>query len=554
VGNNQQLPPAEAFRSLFESAPALFMVLDPELNIVGVSDEYLKATMTRRSDVLGHGLFEVFPDNPDDPNADGVRNLHASLQRVLKEKVRDTMAVQKYDIRRPESEGGGFEIRYWSPLNSPVFDENGNISYIIHRAEDVTEYYERSEEMEREIVMRSQELQHTNDKLRTTNDALEVAAAAKSDFLSRMSHELRTPMTAILGFGQLLQMQDLDPESKEWTGLMLKAADHLLQLLDDVLDISRLETGNLSMSVEPVPVGTVVNEAFGLIRPLVERYGVTLNESIGETLHYYVLADRQRLRQVLINFLSNAAKYNRPGGTVSVSVDKVDSKHIRVSVSDTGRGLSEESVKKLFRPFERLDAQQSGIEGIGLGLALSRNLVDRMGGEIGVESVPGEGSTFWFEFPSVEPASLKEPTAAETIIDVRDYDGPKTVLYVEDTAANVRLVQEIFKRRPGITFLSVMTGGTALDMAREHQPDLLLLDLHLPDIGGDEVLRRLQADEATKHIPVVILSADATHDQPDRLIAAGARTYLTKPIEITKLLEVTDHVLDEQPSGATSGD
>lgn len=547
------------FQLLFESVPGLYLVLDPELTIVAVSNEYLRATMTQRSSILGRALFEVFPDNPNDPEATGVSNLRSSLNRVLTDRTSDTMAVQKYDIRRPEGEGGGFEVRYWSPVNTPVLNANQEVIYIIHRVEDVTEFVrlqqaesaqqqftdellQQTKQMEMEIVQRSQELQRANNQLRDTNASLQIASAAKNDFLSRMSHELRTPMTAILGFGQLLQMKDIDEESFEWTSLMLKAAEHLLELLDDVLDISRIETGNLSLSVEPVPVSVVLNDAFGLIRPLAKSYDVTLNENFGPTDHY-ALADCQRLRQVLINLLSNAAKYNRRGGTISVDVVETAGERIRISISDTGLGLSEIAIGKLFQAFERLDAQQSGIEGIGLGLALSRNLVEQMGGTIEVHSVVGQGSTFSVEFPSVEPATLDVTHDNEAIADVRTYSQQKCVLYVEDTTANIRLMEEIFKRRPEVTFLSVMSGGIALDMIREHHPDLVLLDLHLPDIGGEEVMRRIRADESTQDIPIVILSADATHDQPQHLIAEGVTAYLTKPIEIAKLLEIADNLL-----------
>jgi signal transduction histidine kinase len=265
------------FRSLFESAPGCYLVLDPELVIVAVSDAYLHATMTRREDILGRGLFEVFPDNPDDPDATGVGNLRASLDRVRHGRVSDTMAVQKYDIRRPEAEGGGFEIRYWSPLNTPVLRADGDLAYIIHRVEDVTEFVrlqergteqqQRNARMEAEILQRSKELQAANRQLR-------AADAAKSEFLSRMSHELRTPLNAILGFGQLLQLDELSDQQHDSLDHILSGARHLLALINEVLDIAAIEAGGLQVSLEPVAAA----EAVMLMRPLADQHGIVLVE------------------------------------------------------------------------------------------------------------------------------------------------------------------------------------------------------------------------------------------------------------------------------------
>ena len=267
------------FKALFEAAPGLYLVLDPRLRIVAVSDAYLAATMTKRDEILGRGIFDVFPDNPDDPNATGVSNLRASLERVRDRRLPDTMAVQKYDIRRPEEEGGGFEVRYWSPVNSPVLDERGRLGYIIHRVEDVTEFVrlkefgsaqeavtsalrERTTWMEAEIVRRSDELQEANKELR-------AASAAKNEFLSRMSHELRTPLAVIIGFGDLLSRStDLDEQKQNWVAMILKASDHLLSLVNEVLDLARIEAGRISLSLEPVDVAETFRETIELTLPL----------------------------------------------------------------------------------------------------------------------------------------------------------------------------------------------------------------------------------------------------------------------------------------------
>lgn len=346
------------FRALFESAPALCLVLDPQLRIVAVSDAYLKATMTVRAEIMGRDIFEVFPDNPDDPHATGVANLRASLERALHQRVPDTMAVQQYDVARPDAGGGGFEVRYWSPRNTPVIGADGRVAYLIHQVEDVTEFVllqqqgdraqqqtdqlrERTEQMQAEILRRSRELHEANQALRAASDA-------KNEFLSRVSHELRTPLNAILGFSELLTLGELDTEPREWAGLIFKAGRHLLALLNDVLDIARIEGGNLSMSVEPVPVDALINDALDLVRPLAEAGGVRVAPTRRLPEDLCVAADRQRLRQVLLNLLSNAIKYNHPGGSVAVIVEHRRGQWLRIRVMDTGRGIAPESLSKLF--------------------------------------------------------------------------------------------------------------------------------------------------------------------------------------------------------------
>lgn len=543
------------FRLLFESAPGLYLVLDVDLRIVAVSDAYLAATMTRREDIVGRGIFEVFPDNPDDPGATGVANLRASLQRVLHGRAPDAMAVQKYDVQRPAAEGGGFEVRYWSPLNTPVLGSDRQVGFIIHRVEDVTELVRlqqqgsqdrrRSDELEQRSVEMQMEILRRSHQLQEANKALRAADAAKNDFLSRASHELRTPLNAILGFADLLSLTDLDPERQEWVSIVVKAGRHLLALLNDVLDISRIEGGHLSLSMEAISVERLISDAFDLVRPLADTNGVELRPPPMATENLYVAADNQRLRQVLLNLLSNAIKYNHVGGVVAVTVGHRATGRLSIGVMDTGRGMSQDALGRLFTPFERLDAAQAGIEGTGLGLVLSRHLVENMGGTMEVSSLVGRGSTFTVELPTLDAPAPVEQVRRDPVVARRDYGTARTILYVEDMVENVRLVERILERRPGVTLIPAMLAGVALDLAREHQPDLVLLDLHLPDLPGEEVMRRLRADEATLHIPVVVLSADATQRHVDELLAAGAVGYLTKPIDVKRLLETVDATFGE---------
>jgi signal transduction histidine kinase/CheY-like chemotaxis protein len=513
-------------------------VLDPDLRIVAVSDAYVAATMIRRDDVLGRGIFDVFPDNPDDPAATGVGNLRASLERVRRTGRVDTMAVQKYDIRRPQSEGGGFEVRYWSPVNSPVLDDRRRVRYIIHRVEDVTEFVqlrERGEGMEAEILRRSQELQAANAELRK-------AGEAKNEFLSRMSHELRTPLAAILGFSELLGTRELGEKPDGWARMIHVAGEHLLTLVDEIMDLSRIEAGTVGISTEAVPLRPLVDEAFQLMRPVAAGHDITLYEPAftGTTAAGYVLADRQRLTQVVINLISNAIKYNRHRGTVTVEVE-ADDGCMRLSVADTGEGIDPDMLPRLFTPFERLGAAASGIEGTGLGLALSRRLVEAMGGRIGVRSRRHVGTTFWVELQAARPAAVEAASGAgDGLLATREYPSELRVLYVEDVVANVRLVEEIFARRPSIRLIPAMLGRLAIELARDHHPHLIFLDLHLPDMTGADVLAALRADAATRGVPVVILTADATRREIEKLRRLGARSYETKPIGMRRLLEVVD--------------
>ena len=550
---------APDYRALFEAAPGCYLVLDPDLRIIAVTDAYLEATMTEREAIVGQNLFEVFPDNPDDPEATGTTNLRASLDRVRRHLVADPMPVQKYDIRRPDAEGGGFEVRYWSPLNCPVLADDATLAYIIHRVEDVTDFValsqrsaereqltadlqRRMEAMELEILQRASEIQAANVRLQSADDA-------KNEFLSRISHELRTPLTAMLGFSELLGRSQLTDEQRDWASTVYKSGRHLLALLNDVLDIARIEEGQLAISLEAIPLARLVDDAVEMAQPIADAKGIRVRCELSDVGGCYVRADQQRARQVLINLLSNAVKYNRPEGTVTVRAVAVEP-DIRVDVVDTGRGLSKEEQKRLFVPFERLDAARDGIEGTGLGLALSRELVERMGGRLQLESVPGVGSTFSVLLPTVEPAALEPDLRRRRRKPaVRRYEGRRQVLYLDDVADNITLVAEMLKARPDVELLPATRGEAALELARTHDPDLALVDLHVPDISGQEVLRRLRADPLTHHIPVVILTADATARQRASLERAGADRYLTKPLCHDDLLAVVDQFLT---SGARS--
>ena len=382
------------------------------------------------------------------------------------------------------------------------------------------------------------------EELRLARDEAQRASAAKSEYLSRMSHELRTPLTAILGYSDLLELRIPREDQLEAIAAIQRASEQLLSLVNDVLDIARIESGRERLALESVSVSAVVDECLRLVTPAAMERRIHLGTDFGDIEQAYVRADRQRLAQALLNLLSNAVKYSGDGARVTVRTGLAD-KRLRISVADTGPGLDETQQEALFQPFERLGAERTTIQGTGLGLALTKKLVEAMRGEIGVKTAPGMGSTFWITLDRAEPSEVQR------VESVRDMTVPiseqRTVLYVEDNLSTITLMEEIFAMRPQIHLITAMQGGLTLDLARQHHPDLIVLDLQLPDIAGDEVLRRLRRDPRTAPIPVVMFSADATERQVKRLLSAGARAYLTKPAKVKEFLSTLDEVLSVPP-------
>ena len=393
-------------------------------------------------------------------------------------------------------------------------------------------------------------------ELREARKVAEDANQSKSQFLSRMSHELRTPLNAVIGFGQLLELEPLDEPQRDSVAQILKGGRHLLDLINEVLDISRIEAGELALSPEAVHVPELVQEAVALVQPLANQRGIQLVADRSEAADCYVFTDRQRAKQILLNLLSNAVKYNRTRGAVAVSCELSADDRVRISVTDTGPGIPAELMGHLFTAFERLGAEHTGVEGTGIGLALSKRLAEAMGGDITVESTLGKGSTFSVDLPRVEDplqrydrlngAGAHQPAAPEPHQPDVEH---AVVLHIEDNLSNLKLIERIVAQRPGVEVVAAMHGRLGLELARERRPALVLLDLHLPDMGGEVVLDELRRDPTTASIPVVIVSADATSGQIHRLIDAGATAYLTKPIDVRELLTVLDEALGNPPNG-----
>ncbi|MHB1640472.1 MAG: ATP-binding protein [Candidatus Dormibacteria bacterium] len=380
--------------------------------------------------------------------------------------------------------------------------------------------------------------------------AAQSANQAKTEFLSRMSHELRTPLNAILGFGQLLELEPRSADDQESVDQILKAGRHLLDLINEILDMARIEQGRLSLSMEPVEAHEIIQESLQLLGPIADRAGCELRFEPSATPRM-VVADRQRLKQVMLNLLSNSLKYNRPGGSVVVDFVEGSSQRVGIRVSDTGIGISADLIPRLFSPFDRLGREGGSIGGTGLGLALSKSLVEAMNGTVAVTSVEGLGTQVTVELASVAAAGAGEPSSGplQTQDAGRSGQPDGTMLYVEDNLSSLRLVERLLRGRPLVRLLPALQGQIGLDLAAEHAPKLILLDQHLPDLDGMEVLRRLRSHPATARSAIYLLTADASLGQRERFLAAGATGYLTKPVDVKELLGVLDQVLTATAAG-----
>ncbi|MCU1365081.1 MAG: sensor hybrid histidine kinase [Ilumatobacteraceae bacterium] len=409
-----------------------------------------------------------------------------------------------------------------------LFDDDRQLTGYAHVTRDETE---------RRIVEAS---------TRTTTEQARRVTAATDDFLSRMSHELLTPLNAILGFGQVLNLDDLSPTQRECVDRIVMAGDHLLDLVDEVLGLTTLRSGAMRLSLASVHVSSAVADAVYMMRPLADRRGVSV---MVEPMPNdpYVRADRRRLHQVLVNLLENAIKHNPDDGEVRVRCAPVEGGRVRLTVVDAGLGLTESDLGRLFEPFERLSAARSQVAGKGLGLALTKHLVEAMDGSVGVSSRVGEGCSFWIDLPVTAPIAEADARLARPPITAEPAREARRVLYVEDNMSNVRLVERVLARHPLALLTVATTGGAALERVfdDDDQPDVIFLDLHLPDMSGEDVLARVRADPRTANIPVVVLTADATSERSDRLFALGANAYLTKPFDIYQLLDIIDDPTDQ---------
>jgi PAS domain S-box-containing protein len=509
-----ELQEAKAFlEQLIASSPSMIFRFEPEtLNATYVSPNVGWLLGFTVEEVIGVPGFWEAIIHPDDREL-VIGRLHEAI---------DATVVQIEQEYRCRSKDGRY--RWFFNLLRIEYDDDARPTGILGYALDI-EDRKAAEEEARLAKLES-----------------ERANRAKSVFLSRMSHDLRTPLNAVLGFAQVLEMDGLPPEQLDSVQQILKGGRHLLELINEVLDIARIEAGHISLSPEAVPLTEVVQQVTDLMQPLAAARGIRVSVDLRPDCAPYIHADRQRLKQILLNLLGNAVKYNRERGQVIVSCSPRPDGWVRTSVSDTGAGILPEKIALIFRPFERLGAERTGVEGTGLGLAVSKGLTEAMGGTIGVESEIDRGTTFWVEFPAGEApdnAAVEAPPAPRA----RETEPQGTILYIEDNSSNVRLLERLLRRRGGVRLISTASGEDGIERAARDRPDLILLDLHLPDLPGEEVLRRLWSNPATRSLPVAVLSADATPAQRHRLLASGAVAYLTKPLNIASLLELIDQRL-----------
>jgi PAS domain S-box-containing protein len=546
-------------QSLFESLPGLFLILTPELKIVSASDAYLEATMTRRADLIGRGVFEVFPDNPDDTDATGVSNLRSSFDRVLQTAAPNTMAIQKYDIRRPD---GVFEERYWSPINSPVLGADGRIEYLVHRVEDVTEFMRqksqpasdtvqlrsRMEQMETEIFRNSQQLQAANQKLHDANAQLQQAKAdaeaanrAKSTFLSTMSHEIRTPMNAILGYAQLmLRDPGLGADAKANLKIIGRSGEHLLSLINDVLDMSKIEAGRTELNPATFNLSRLLDDLAAMFRLRAGTKALRFEMFSGGEAVPYVVGDQGKIRQVLINLLGNAVKFTQLGQiTLRVTLEqRADQLWLSASVEDTGAGIRDEDQKKLFEPFSQGRSGLDSLRGTGLGLAISRNYARLMGGDITVSSNPGVGSVFRFEIPigRGDAGVAVRGAALRRVVSIQKGQEPPKILVVDDHSENRDWLMKLLTSI-GFSVRGADNGAAAVRTWEEWKPRLILMDVHMPVMDGLEATGKIKGDPRGTETIVVVLTASAMDDDRRAVARSGADDFIAKPCQEDELLE-----------------
>ena len=459
------------------------------------------------------------------------------------------------------------------PINfsaSPVYDENGNLFSFIGIARDITEKKKQETEilnlnssLEQKVKERTKQLNLLNSnlsleielrkqgeiELETAKVELELAIASKNDFFSRVSHELRTPLNGILGFAQLLEMGELDPRQKKGVNQVMKSGKQLLSLVNDVLELSKTESTSISTSLEPVQLYGILLETIEMCQPFAKENNIKLELEILKSENYYVLADYQKLTQVLLNLLTNAIKYNYQNGLVKVKMESILNEKVRISITDTGKGIAATEMSKLFKPFQRIETEITEMTGTGLGLAVTKKLIEAMNGTIGVESTAGKGSTFWIELPQIE--GLLEVHNREIIFEAAlsttNNAITSTLLYIENNNANLQLVKQLIKtKRPSIKLITHILGNDAVKLALEYKPNAILLDLDLPDIHGSEVLKLLLKEPKTKAIPVIILSANDKDNQIKNLLNLGAKAYLTKPLDLLEFLKVLDEAINNE--------
>jgi len=485
----------DLLESVLGGAPDVVTVISREGVIIFANDAVSSVFGVSPTDVVGRSVYDMDSVHPDDRE-----QLRASFRRLLGGEL--MVDRRRFRINHPDGHLIVLEVR-----RKILLDEELQVLAAVSVATDVTEQVD----LERQLYQ---------------------ANRAKSEFLKRMSHELRTPLNSILGFAQLLELDDLTSSQYESLRHISRAGSHLLDLINEILDMARIDAGKLDLSLEPVSLSEVVREVADVMQPQAEQFDVAVDVTTIRVPH--VLADRQRLRQAITNLVSNAIKYNRRGGLVRIHADTTTNGQVRLTVTDTGPGIPADRHGAVFAPFERLGAEQTTIEGTGVGLTLAKRVIEAMGGAIGFDSTVGLGSTFWVELDPV-PQGLPEPDLEPVRSEATIQLPAGKILYIEDDPANLTFMERALERHPGVELIPASLGRLGLQLANEDPPDMVLLDVHLPDMAGIDVLRRLRANPMTAGIPVVALSADASAKQVRLMLQEGAVAYMYKPIDVGEL-------------------
>jgi len=507
-------------RSLIEASLDPLVTISAQGEITEVNEASVQATGVPREQLIGTDFSDYFTDP---------KEARASYQKVFSDGL-----VRDYPLAIRHTSGRIMDVLY----NAAVYkDDNGQVQGVLVSARDVTERKRLD-----------QALQETNIELERAKSMAEKANLAKSNFLSSMSHELRSPLNAILGFAQLMDSDNPPATQSQKASIdqILHAGWYLLELINEILDLAVIESGKLSLSEEPILLAEVMLECQAMIEPQAQKRGITLIFPQFEN-PCFVRADRTRLKQVLINLLSNAIKYNVKKGSVEVVCTQSMLGRIRINIIDTGAGLPPEKIIQLFQPFNRLGKEGGAEEGTGIGLVMSKRLVELMGGVIGVESQVGVGSVFWFELSSTTAPQLSvdhvEPSI-EIQTHIKQGAPLRTLLYVEDNPANLKLVEQLIARRPEMRLLTAVNGNIGIELARNHLPEVILMDINLPGINGIQALKILREDPAMAHIPVLAISANAMPSDVKKGMEAGFFRYLTKPIKVSEFMAAIDTALE----------
>ncbi len=506
-------------RSLIEANLDPLVTISANGTITDVNEASVQATGVPREQLIGTDFSDYFTE-PD--------RARSGYKKVFLEGM-----VRDYPLAIRHSAGGIMDVLY----NAAVYrDDKGKVLGVFASARDITERKHLD-----------QLLHEKNAELERATAVAEKANLGKSAFLASMSHELRTPLNAILGFAQLIESGSPSPTLTQKRSLeqILRAGWYLLELIDEILDLAQIDSGRIMLSMEPVSLLEVISDCLAMVGPQADKGGIALTCAPVESA-YFIEADRTRTKQVLINLLSNALKYNRPGGAVFVACTVVAPDSIRINIQDSGFGMTSEQLAQLFQPFNRLGRESGPVEGTGIGLVVTKRLIELMGGAIGVNSTFGEGSAFWIEFKLTTAPQFEMQETGNKVPEPRpvsDGTPKRTLLYVEDNPANLELIEQLVARRSDLRMLSAADGNLGIEFARAHQPDVILMDINLPGISGLEAMKILRADPLTAHIPIIAVSANALPRDIKMCLALGFFDYLTKPIMLNEFMRTLDLAL-----------